>query len=59
MQKDCVMQCTSCAHYRAADDEVGLCHRYPPVMVPEGKQYSFAFPTVNEDDYCGEFQCQS
>jgi hypothetical protein len=59
MAKDCVMRCVACAHYRAEEDEFGVCHRFPPVAVQEGRQYSFAFPVVNEDDYCGGFQCQS
>lgn len=53
---DCVMQCKNCAYYKAEQgDEFGRCHRFPPVMVPEDGQYSFDFPTVNEDDFCGEF----
>lgn len=56
MPKDCVMQCSNCAFYRAEPgDEHGRCHRYPPIMVPEDGIYSFDFPTVNEDDFCGEF----
>lgn len=60
--KDCVMKCQNCAFYRAQRDEdgrleeYGRCHRYPPVMVPEAEMHSFDFPTVNEEDFCGEWQ---
>lgn len=56
MPKDRVMHCTNCAFYRVEPgEEYGRCHRYPPVMVVE-EGYSFDFPTVNDDDFCGEFQ---
>lgn len=53
--------CANCKFCAADKEDVGRCHRYPPVMVPEGDQYSFDYPAVNPDDWCGEhsFKLQS
>ncbi len=56
-KKDRVMQCTNCAFYRMeSGEDYGRCHRNPPIMVPEAEGYSFDFPTVNDEDFYGEFQ---
>jgi hypothetical protein len=54
--------CANCRyHVLDKEEDFGRCHRYPPIMVPEGDQYSFEYPAVNPDDWCGEhkFQLQS
>jgi hypothetical protein len=53
---DCMPMCGSCAFYKADQgDAYGRCRRHPPVMVPEGEEYSFDFPVVNADDWCGSY----
>lgn len=54
---DCMPKCQTCSFYQAENgEEHGACHRLPPVMVPEADYYDFAFPSVNLDDWCGEFK---
>ena len=56
------MKCQNCAFYRPQRDddgrleEYGRCHRWPPVMVPGDESHDFDFPTVTEEDFCGEWQ---
>lgn len=54
--------CANCKFFVVdKEEDYGRCHRYPPVVVPEADLYSFEFPVVNEDDFCGEhkFHLQS
>lgn len=53
--------CANCRFHVLDGEDIGRCHRYPPVMVPEGDQYSFEYPAVNPDDWCGDhaFKLQS
>jgi hypothetical protein len=59
--------CANCKFSRKSDDEdLLLCHRYPPQIIGEvvlDKDGSFLyeesialFPTVLDDEYCGEFK---
>ena len=58
------MKCEDCKYFvlNEPDDDIGSCHRYPPMLEPcefdkstfEGyKSYPWVFPC---DDWCGEFQ---
>jgi len=49
------VECGKCIYF-----ESGLCHRYPPIVsvVIDSKDElvpTLSFPTVEEDDWCGEF----
>jgi hypothetical protein len=52
---DCVMKCSNCAYFRAVEEEGGNCHRYPPIWITTPEGCGSDFPTVAEDDFCGEF----
>lgn len=55
--EDRVMKCATCAFYRVEPGEdYGRCHRYPPIMLISGNQIDFDFPSVNDEDFCGEWQ---
>jgi hypothetical protein len=54
---DCMPMCKTCAFYLVDPGaDFGECRRFPPVMVQEGEGYTFSFPVVNADDFCGEFK---
>jgi len=53
---DCVMKCANCAFYRLEDGEDwGICRRYPPVMILTAEGPTFDFPSVEGEEYCGEY----
>lgn len=52
-------QCLFCRHFRAdIEDEDGLgeCRRFPPVVVADEDGAYSAFPLIDEEQVCGEFQ---
>jgi hypothetical protein len=49
------MKCSNCAYFRAVEEEGGNCHRYPPIWITTPEGCGSDFPTVAEDDFCGEF----
>lgn len=53
---DCLIKCENCAHYK---QESATCHRYPPVSVLMEEGPYWAFPEVDPEDHCGEFQGKS
>ena len=61
--------CCRCRFYDAsekAEDNVGLCRRYPPKpsgslhVFPDeaGSRHIGAFPVVDMEDWCGEFNAR-
>jgi len=40
---------------RPEDGEILRCKRFPPVMFPEGQNFSWKHPWVNPNSYCGEY----
>ena len=56
--------CKNCAHHEDVGTtwegwEVGICHRYPPVITerPDGTPEAWHQPMVASDgDWCGEFK---
>ena len=57
-------ECWECQHFVSTDDQedkgkVGLCTRFPPVLLHPGKPGSTAswgFPLVEDGDSCGVFK---
>jgi len=54
--------CAECvyydAKYEAISGTVSICRRFPPIPVSDDARDKliFAWPEVNEDDYCGEYK---
>lgn len=48
--------CESCLWWSLedADQDVGICRRFPPAFNPEAKMHRF--PVVVADDWCGEWR---
>lgn len=44
--------CDNCKFYMALEDDAGQCRRYPP----RATRASSVFPSVDYDDWCGEFE---
>ena len=54
---DCMPMCLTCAFFKSDNKtEIGECHRYPPISLPEDDGgLSFSFPITAADEWCGEF----
>lgn len=53
---DCMPACQSCSFFDIEPKEdLGLCRRYPPILVNVEGDYESTFPVTARDDWCGEF----
>jgi len=53
---DCLPRCGTCAFFESdKKTEIGECHRYPPILLPDEQGVSFSFTLTAADDWCGEF----
>jgi hypothetical protein len=54
---DCMPACQSCSFFDIEPKEdLGLCRRYPPVLINMGdSDFDSTFPVAARDDWCGEF----
>lgn len=53
---DCMPMCLTCAFFKSDNKtEIGECHRYPPILLPDEHGVSFSFTLTAADDWCGEF----
>lgn len=48
-------QCGSCKWFESKAEEVGICHRYPPTVYPNGQGSMSLFPPVQPTEFCGEY----
>lgn len=56
--------CKNCRFFNEWDiGDMGECHRYPPKLIHASRRTvyaleatTFAFPTVQGSDYCGEYR---
>lgn len=52
-----VERCDRCRYWERLEDDledIGACHRYPPVIQGE-RGFNAEFPEVLASDYCGEY----
>ena len=59
MEETEILSCLTCAFFRQyASEDNGYCCRYPPKVLYDSDRdsYESVFPTVAQDDFCGEYQ---
>lgn len=54
---DCMPKCATCAFFnKEPKDEIGLCRRYPPVVLIINDEPEMIIPATTPEDWCGEFR---
>lgn len=49
--------CLTCRFWQQRIDKWGYCRRYPKAAAQDtGNQVCFAFPRMDETDWCGEYR---
>jgi hypothetical protein len=52
--------CDTCRFFerREQGKGAGWCHRYPPIAFTDGDDHYSGFPTIKDDEWCGEHQTE-
>lgn len=48
-------RCLNCRFWDEDEQDVGECHRFPPVLTTIGKLVSSQLPRTVANDWCGEY----